>query len=64
MAQHLTSAQIQTLLARTVSTLKPFEVRALDDALNRVPHNEGGDTAAGAQEVTLATIFPNGGLNP
>lgn len=64
MAQHLTSAQIQTLLAMTVGNLKPFQFNALADALERVPHVEGPDGATGSAESTLTVIFPNGGLNP
>lgn len=64
MAQHLTSASIQTILAKTGANMKPFEIHALEDALSRVPHNDGEDSAAGGAESTLATIFPNGGLNP
>jgi hypothetical protein len=64
MALHLTSAQLQTLLAKTVSAIKPYEVEALNDALRRVPYVCGTDADAGSKESTLAVIFPNGGLNP
>lgn len=67
MAQHLTNAQLQTVMAKTGLNMKPYEVRALVDALERVPHVEGpdsGTTGAGAAETTLALIFPSAGLNP
>lgn len=67
MAQHWTSAQIQTALAKTVGACKPYEILALVDALSRVPHVEGPDSGAegsGAAENTLTVIFPSPGLNP
>jgi hypothetical protein len=64
MALHLTSAEIQTLIAKTTSNLKPYEVFALVDALERVPYVAGADGDAGSKEVIIGTIFPNLGLNP
>jgi len=64
MAQHWTQAQIQTCLAKTVSNIKPYEVKALVDALKRTSHVEAADSVSGTGESTLATIFPSNGLNP
>jgi hypothetical protein len=64
MAQHWTNAQIQTALAKTAQNLKPYEVKALADALKRTPHAEDADWQNGANELTLGVIFPGGGLNP
>lgn len=64
MAAHLTSAQIQTILAKTTSALKPYELQGIIDALGRVKASSYTDADKGVHESTLATIFPNGGLNP
>ena len=64
MAQHWTNAQIQTALAKTVQNLKPYEVKALTDALKRMPHVHDIDGQSGATELTLGAIFPVGGSNP
>jgi hypothetical protein len=64
MAQHWTNAQIQTALAKTTQNLKPFELKALMDALKRTPHAEDADGRNGANESTLGVIFPGGGPNP
>jgi len=64
MSQHLTNAQIQTILAKTVSNLKPYEFYALEDALKRVVYVRAADFADGTGENTLGQIFPSGGPNP
>jgi hypothetical protein len=70
MAQHWTSAQIQTALSTTLGNLYPYQIKAIHDALSRVPHTESPDGEAVADagsaggESTIATIFPSGGLNP
>lgn len=60
MAQHLTNAQIQTVLAKTGSNMKPYEIFALAASLDKAKHVEGTDKDAGASESTLGTIFPSG----
>jgi len=60
MALHPTNAQIQTILAKTASNMKPYEVAALMDALSRTDNAFGTDAGAGATESTLGTIFPSG----
>jgi hypothetical protein len=64
MSQHWTNTQVQTALAKTVSDLKPYEMKALMNALKRVSHVEDGDGQDGANESTLGTIFPSTGPNP
>lgn len=59
MAQHLTAAQIQTVLAKTMSNVKPYELAAIKDALDRVNYVRGTDSGAGALESTLGTILPS-----
>lgn len=44
--------------------MKPYEVKGLVEALGRVPHTEDADSALGADESTLGTIFPSMGVNP
>ncbi len=62
--RHLTNAELQTLMAKTVINIKPFEVNQLIDALSRVKYTQGTDADAGSTESTLGTIFPVSGLNP
>jgi hypothetical protein len=64
MAQHWTNAQIQTALAKTTQDLKPYELKALVDALKRTPHAVDSDWQNGSNESTLGVIFPVGGPNP
>lgn len=64
MAAHFTQAQIQVVLAKTVSAIKPYELFGLVDALSRTPYTLEPDADVGAHESTLATIFPSSGLNP
>ncbi len=64
MAQHLANSDIQTILAKTVSNIKPYELKALRDALKRIQHVEDGDGQSGANESTLGTIFASTGPNP
>ena len=64
MAQHFTQAQIQTVLAKTGSAMKPYELNALMDALNRLQHVEAGDGQNGAGELTLGAIFVASNPNP
>jgi hypothetical protein len=64
MANHLKQSQIQTILAKTVSDLKPAEIAQLVDALARVSYTRATDGASGTGESTLATIFPSTGPNP
>lgn len=64
MALHDTQSQIQTILAKTCTNMKPFEVFALVDALSRLAYVQAADGAAGAGESTLGTIFPSTNPNP
>ena len=70
MALHWTSAQIQAALSTTLGNLYPYQIMAIKDALERVPYTLSPDGEAVAKagttggESTIATIFPNGGLNP
>lgn len=60
MALHLTNAAAQTILAKTGANMKPYEVIALADLLERTSYVAGSDKDAGSQESTLGTIFPSG----
>jgi hypothetical protein len=64
MAVHDTQSQIQTIIAKTGSNMKPFEVMAILDALGRVNYTLAADGQAGAGESTLGTIFPSTAPNP
>jgi hypothetical protein len=65
MANHITEAQIQTLLAvGTVGALYPYQLFQLVDALDRKQYVLAADSNAGAGESTLATIFASTGPNP
>lgn len=64
MAQHWTSAQLQAIMSTNIGALKPYQLKAVMNALDRVPHTEDPDGSNGADEKTIAQIFPNGGLNP
>lgn len=63
LALHDTQAAIQTILAKTVSNLKPQEVHQLEDALNRIQHVDAPDSNMSV-ESTLGTIFPSTAPNP
>jgi len=62
--QHLTNSAIQTILAKTVSDIKPYELKGLLDGLKRIAHVEDGDGQNGANESALGTIFSATGPNP
>jgi hypothetical protein len=69
MAHHLaTNAQVQAVLVKTVSNLKPAEVAALVDLLARTVYTKAPDEGSaasgfpGSTEATLGTIFPSGAL--
>lgn len=64
MALHDTQSQIQTILAKTCSNMKPFEVFALVDALSRIQVVVAADGQSGSGESTLGTIFPSTNPNP
>jgi hypothetical protein len=63
MALHDTQAQIQTILAKTVSACKPQEIYQICDALNRIQHVESPDSNASI-EATLGTTFGSTNPNP
>lgn len=60
MALHPTNAQIQTILAKTGSNMKPGDIAALTDALSRTDNAYGTDGGGSSTESTLGTIFPSG----
>jgi len=64
MANHITEAQIQTLLANTVGSLYPYQLFQLVDALDRKQYVLAADASNGAGESTLSTIFPSTAPNP
>lgn len=64
MAIHISQSQIQTILAKTGSNMKPYELLSLMDALGRLNYTQASDASAGAGESTLGTIFPSTGANP
>ncbi|GAC1674161.1 MAG: hypothetical protein NVS9B2_23360 [Steroidobacteraceae bacterium] len=64
MAQHLTQAQIQTVLAKTGSNMKPYEIFALADALMRLKYTQDTDGNSGAAEAILGTTFASANPNP
>jgi hypothetical protein len=66
MANHLSEASIQTLLAVTpVSALTAGQMNDLTDALNRTKYIRVIDSqVGGAVDPTLATVFPAAGNAP
>jgi len=64
MALHATQSQIQTIIGTTCSSLKPYQIFQLVDALGRLNYTLAADGQAGAGESTLGTIFPSTNPNP
>ena len=64
MANHLNNSQIQTILALTVTNITPTQLFQLVDALNRVKYTLSNESANGANDSNLGTIFPAAGPNP
>jgi len=57
------TASALKVTAGLVQKLKPYQIKAIMDALSRKAHNEAPDAANGTGESDLDTLFPSGGPN-
>ena len=62
MAVHLTNAQAQTILAKTVGACTPVELLAIVELLGRTKFNVNDEDFPSnlANETTLTVLFPAG----
>jgi len=62
MAVHLTNAQAQTIMSKTVGACTPVEIYAMLDLMGRTRFNVSDEDFPSnlANETTLATLFPAG----